>query len=144
MSATIKSNAFSLSRIALAVAMSAGAAVAVAAEPPADVEQIVIEGQRHSAGGHLKTMSEADIRKLSASTSDTASLLANLAVEQDPDRAALSAATAGLYLHSLAGDLAADRSGMDGLVAGDVISSLGLAWKSLRNESLAESCQRET
>src|SRR5690554_3761554 len=79
MSATIKSNAFSLSRIALAVAMSAGAAVAVAAEPPADVEQIVIEGQRHSAGGHLKTMSEADIRKLSASTSDTASLLANLA-----------------------------------------------------------------
>ena len=79
MSATIKSNAFSLSRIALAVAMSAGAAIAVAAEPPADVEQIVIEGQRHSAGGHLKTMSEADIRKLSASTSDTASLLANLA-----------------------------------------------------------------
>lgn len=79
MSATLKSDVFSLSRIALAVAMSGATAVAVAAEPPTDIEQIVIEGQRHSAGGHLKTMSEADIRKLSASTSDTASLLANLA-----------------------------------------------------------------
>lgn len=59
--------------------MSGATVVAVAAEPPTDIEQIVIEGQRHSAGGHLKTMSEADIRKLSASTSDTASLLANLA-----------------------------------------------------------------
>ena len=76
-SATSGSNAFSLSKITLAMALSAG--TAVAAEPPAEIEQIIIEGQRHTAGGHLQSMSEADIRKLKASTSDTASLLANLA-----------------------------------------------------------------
>lgn len=79
MPTTTTLNAFRLSRIAMAVLMLTGAAGAVAVEPPADIEQIVIEGQRHTAGGHLKTLSEADIRKLSASTSDTASLLANLA-----------------------------------------------------------------
>jgi NAD(P)H-hydrate epimerase len=37
----------------------------------------------------------------------------------------------GVYLHGLAGDLAAKKYGMDAMIAGDVISQLGKAFKSL-------------
>ncbi|MGM0631624.1 MAG: TonB-dependent receptor [Pseudomonadota bacterium] len=69
---------FRLSRMTLAVTLSLSAGAVVAAEPPAELEEILIEGQRHRSS-YLQSMSEEDIRKLSSSTSDTASLLSQLA-----------------------------------------------------------------
>lgn len=79
MTTHIKSDTFCLSKIALAVTLTMSAGTLAAAEPPVDVEEIIIEGQRHSSGGHLQSLDAADVRKLSAATSDTASLLSMLA-----------------------------------------------------------------
>ena len=79
MSAKQKSESFRLSQVTLAVSLALSAGTIAAAEPPVDVEMILVEGQRHSSGGHLQSISEADVRKLSAATSDTASLLSMLA-----------------------------------------------------------------
>lgn len=79
MSAKMKPDAFRVSKLALAVTLSLSAGALAAAEPPVAVEEIIVEGQRHSAGGHLQSISESDVRKLSAATSDTASLLSQLA-----------------------------------------------------------------
>lgn len=75
----IKLDAFKLSKITLAVALAVAAGTLAAAEAPLDIEEIVIEGQRHSSGGHLQSINQADLKKLSAATSDTASLLSLLA-----------------------------------------------------------------
>jgi len=47
--------------------------------------------------------------------------------------APLQASLFGVYLHGLAGDLAALHKGMDGMHAGDLIDALPEAWKQLRN-----------
>ena len=52
---------------------------------------------------------------------------------QETGQGALAAASAGLYVHSLAGDLAASRIGMDGMIAGDVIDCLPEAMAQLRD-----------
>jgi NAD(P)H-hydrate epimerase len=41
----------------------------------------------------------------------------------------LDAAIAGVYLHGLAGDLAAAESGQEALIAGDMISKLGASFR---------------
>ena len=77
MTSRIKPDVFRFSRLALAVAIALPAGVAAAAEET--VEEILVEGQRHRTSGHLQSLSESDIKKLSAATSDTASLLSQLA-----------------------------------------------------------------
>jgi len=47
----------------------------------------------------------------------------------------LRAALLGVYLHGLAGDLAARHRGMDGMTAGDLVAALPEAWQHLRNAS---------
>ncbi len=79
MSVQVKPDAFRLSKLTLAVSLSLSSGTIFAAEPPVEIEQIIVEGQRHSAGGHLQSINEDDVRKLSAATSDTASLLSQLA-----------------------------------------------------------------
>ena len=44
----------------------------------------------------------------------------------------LSAAVLGVYAHGLAGDLAADELGMDGMTPSDLIARLPLAWRTIR------------
>lgn len=46
---------------------------------------------------------------------------------------ALDAALAGVYIHGLAGDLAAEDLGQEALIAGDMIRSLGRAFNEIRN-----------
>jgi iron complex outermembrane receptor protein len=75
----MKSCAFSQSKITLAVTLALSAGALAAAEKPAGIELIVIEGQRHSSSNHLQSVSQSDLKKLSAATSDTASLLSLLA-----------------------------------------------------------------
>ena len=41
---------------------------------------------------------------------------------------ALEAARAGVYVHGLAGDLAAEKHGERAMLATDLIESLGVAW----------------
>lgn len=77
MTTRINPDVFRLSRMALAVALALPAGLAFAAEDT--VEEILVEGQRHRTSGHLQSLDDADIRKLSAATSDTASLLSLLA-----------------------------------------------------------------
>ena len=57
----------------------------------------------------------------------TGILLGLLAQRYDP----LEACLLGVYLHGLAGDLAADRSGKESLIAGDIVEHLGDAFKRL-------------
>jgi ADP-dependent NAD(P)H-hydrate dehydratase / NAD(P)H-hydrate epimerase len=38
----------------------------------------------------------------------------------------------GVYLHGLAGDVAAKHKGQDSMIAGDITESLGKAWKTIR------------
>ena len=52
---------------------------------------------------------------------------------QGSGQGALAAASAGLYVHSLAGDLAASEVGMDGMLARDVIDCLPEAMAQLRD-----------
>jgi len=47
---------------------------------------------------------------------------------------AAHAAPAGVYLHGLAGDVAAERVGEEALIAGDVIEALGEAFRRLADE----------
>jgi ADP-dependent NAD(P)H-hydrate dehydratase / NAD(P)H-hydrate epimerase len=44
------------------------------------------------------------------------------------------AAILGVYLHSLAGDLAAAELSQEAMIAGDIIAHLAKAFKSLRND----------
>ena len=44
----------------------------------------------------------------------------------------LSAALLGVYAHGMAGDLAADQLGMDGMLPTDLIEQLPQVWKKLR------------
>ena len=46
----------------------------------------------------------------------------------------ISAAVLGIYLHGLAGDLAADRVGQEALIASDIIENLGAAFKKIQNK----------
>lgn len=46
---------------------------------------------------------------------------------------ALQAAMLGVYLHGMAGDMAAQHKSMDGMHAGDIIDALPEAWQNLRN-----------
>jgi hydroxyethylthiazole kinase-like uncharacterized protein yjeF len=45
------------------------------------------------------------------------------------------AALLGVYLHGLAGDIAAEKKGMDGMVAGDLVEAIQEAWMILRKSS---------
>jgi hydroxyethylthiazole kinase-like uncharacterized protein yjeF len=45
----------------------------------------------------------------------------------------VNAAIAGVYLHGLAGDIAAERSGYESVIASDIISETGAAFKRVRN-----------
>ncbi|MEM6878939.1 MAG: NAD(P)H-hydrate dehydratase [Bacteroidota bacterium] len=47
----------------------------------------------------------------------------------------LTAARLGVYLHGLAGDLAAEHEEQEAIIAGDIIAYLGKAFKQLRNAS---------
>ena len=44
----------------------------------------------------------------------------------------LESSLLGVYLHGLAGDIAADKKGIDGMIARDVVNGVGEAWKNLR------------
>jgi NAD(P)H-hydrate epimerase len=44
----------------------------------------------------------------------------------------LNAALLGVYLHGAAGDIAASSSSEEGLIARDIINSIGLAYKRLK------------
>lgn len=81
MSTRITPDVFRLSRLALAVALALPAGVAAAADDANErtIEEILVEGQRHRTSGHLQSLDQSDIRKLSAATSDTARLLSQLA-----------------------------------------------------------------
>ncbi|MDA3892041.1 MAG: NAD(P)H-hydrate dehydratase [Salinivirgaceae bacterium] len=46
----------------------------------------------------------------------------------------LDAARAGVFLHGLAGDLAAEQLGFEALIASDIINNLGLAFKKVKKE----------
>ncbi len=50
--------------------------------------------------------------------------------------APLEAARAGVYLHALAGDLAAQSTGLAGLLPTDVIAALPAAWRRLQDDGL--------
>jgi len=45
----------------------------------------------------------------------------------------LQAALLGVFLHGLAGDIAAEKKGMDGMIARDVVNGIPGAWKEMRN-----------
>ena len=67
-------------------------------------------------------------------TGMTASFAGQLAAQgADPAEAAKRAAVCGVYLHGLAGDLAAERWGQDGLMASDLADYAALARQSFDN-----------
>lgn len=78
MSVSNQGDVFNVSRISLAIAMIMAAGTLSAAEEM-PVETIIVEGQQHRSSSHLQVISDADIKKLSAATSDTASMLSSLA-----------------------------------------------------------------
>lgn len=59
----------------------------------------------------------------------TGVLLALLAQGYTPEQAALM----GVYVHGVAGDMAAERHGMEGMIAGDITIYLGPAFKTLHS-----------
>ena len=44
------------------------------------------------------------------------------------------AATVGVYLHGLAGDIAAEKLGQESCIASDIINNIGFAFKNIKNE----------
>ena len=60
----------------------------------------------------------------------TGVILALLAQGYDPE----SAVTLGVYLHGLAGDIAAESRGVEGLIASDIVESLPEAFIRLREK----------
>lgn len=78
MSSSTRTHTFHLSQLTLAVAVAMAGSTGFAAEEPA-VETIIVEGQQHRSSTHIQSISDSDIKKLSAATSDTASLLNSLA-----------------------------------------------------------------
>jgi NAD(P)H-hydrate epimerase len=53
-------------------------------------------------------------------------LILGLLAQKYPPR---DACLLGVYLHGLAGDLAAKKHGMEALIAGDIVGQLGKAFK---------------
>ncbi|CAN5629351.1 bifunctional ADP-dependent NAD(P)H-hydrate dehydratase/NAD(P)H-hydrate epimerase [soil metagenome] len=45
----------------------------------------------------------------------------------------LESSLLGVYLHGLAGDIAADKKGMDGMIARDLVNGIAEAWKTVRS-----------
>ncbi|HRT89356.1 MAG TPA: NAD(P)H-hydrate dehydratase [Bacteroidales bacterium] len=60
----------------------------------------------------------------------TGIILSLLAQGYVPEQAAIT----GVYLHGLAGDLAADQTGMEALIAGDIIENIGNAYRKIKGE----------
>jgi len=77
MHSTLRPVAFPLSKMAMAITLSLAAGIVAAADD--QIELIIVEGQQHRTSTHMQSVSEADVKKLSAATSDTASLLSMLA-----------------------------------------------------------------
>ena len=48
------------------------------------------------------------------------------------------AASAGVFLHGLAGDIAAEEKSQEAMIAGDIIDSLGEAFKKLKAKPLMQ------
>ena len=46
----------------------------------------------------------------------------------------LNAALTGVYLHGLAGDIAAERSGIESVIASDIILGIGEAYNRIRSK----------
>jgi hydroxyethylthiazole kinase-like uncharacterized protein yjeF len=44
------------------------------------------------------------------------------------------AALVGVFLHGLAGDIAAEKKGIDGMIAGDIVDEIPRAWEALRTQ----------
>lgn len=68
----------------------------------------------------------------------TGILLGLLARGYRPDEAALL----GTYLHGMAGDIAAGTTGMESLIAGDIIQALPSAFKQLQEENITEQIKK--
>jgi NAD(P)H-hydrate epimerase len=58
----------------------------------------------------------------------TGMILSLLAQSYDPENAAIT----GVYLHGLAGDIAAEKSCLESLIASDIINSIGEAFNRIR------------
>ncbi|HQJ90537.1 MAG TPA: NAD(P)H-hydrate dehydratase, partial [Paludibacteraceae bacterium] len=74
----------------------------------------------------------AEIVKVTTRSGDTLTgiILSLLAQKYEPEKAALL----GVYLHGLAGDLAAEASSEESLIASDISAYLGMAFAKLREE----------
>lgn len=48
----------------------------------------------------------------------------------------LESALLGVYMHGLAGDIAAEKKGIDGMIARDVVNGIPVAWREMRKEGL--------
>jgi NAD(P)H-hydrate epimerase len=59
--------------------------------------------------------------------------LSLLAQEYSPEQATLL----GVYLHGLAGDIAAEKLGYEGVLAGDIVECLPSAFLRLRNSMIS-------
>jgi NAD(P)H-hydrate epimerase len=65
----------------------------------------------------------------------TGIILSLLAQGYNPENAAV----AGVFLHGLAGDLAASKSGFESTIASDIINSIGNAFLKIRSNELHKS-----